>query len=354
MGGFANYVGACMGGEYDDSWVTNTNYPERQALLGPDGKLIHLPDLAVPTDTAGNKYTPDSKLLGEVPGLLSDHGTYEQVESELHGPGAINWESKTFVDLRKENDALKPAQVDTLSSAWHNHGNTLQTESTAFKDAMNHAINGHWTGASAHAANAASQAVTQTSIYDFTPSADALANRLQVLSGAFRSIQSRFPTDANDKLIDSGNFNQATLDDAIHQFNSEYHLDGGGRLRNNSDGYVAAQQAVDQLNQIKRSIADYQLAVQLFRDTYNPTVEAVTNDFPNLPGPPNMTFGQPAPGAAVPSPGGPVGPSASPSNGTPKRMPPRTRGCSPVWSRRLVNTVLCAASCTGMNRKAMR
>jgi hypothetical protein len=58
------------------------------------------------------------------------------------------------------------------------------------------------------------------------------------------------------------------------------------------------------MNMLKRSIRDYQLAVQLFRDTYNPTVAAVAANFPNLPSPPDMKYGQQGPG---PGPGGPGG-----------------------------------------------
>jgi hypothetical protein len=56
------------------------------------------------------------------------------------------------------------------------------------------------------------------------------------------------------------------------------------------------------MNVLKRSIRDYQLAVQLFRDTYNPTVAAVANNFPNLPSPPDMKYGQQGPGPG-PGPG---------------------------------------------------
>jgi hypothetical protein len=294
MGSFGNYVGATMGGEYDDSWVTNSNYPERQTLLGPDGKLIQLSDPSAPEDK--NPYKPKSDLLGEVPNLTSDHTTNQEIEDALHGPEGWNWERRTFVQLRDEKNALKPASLETLATAWKEHGDTLKTDSESFKKSVGNAISGKWSGASADAAEAASQQVTKTSIYDFTPSSDALSKRLTALKGAFDSIQSRFPNTADAQLIDDGKFDKALLDQRVREFNSRYHLDGGGRLRNNSDGYVAASQAIDEMNRIKRSIQDYQLAVQLFRDTYNPTVQAVTANFPNLPAAPNMKYGPTGPG----------------------------------------------------------
>lgn len=303
MGGFGNYVGATLSGDYDDSWVTNDNYPDRAVLQGPDGEFVQL---SAPTPgTDADSYTPDSALLGEVPGLLSDHSVYQQVERGLHGAQALNWESRTFVDMRREKDTLKPDQIDTHATAWKDHGNALKTDSEEFKKSVGDVINGKWKGQSAQAAEAASHHVTKTSIYDFTPSSEALANRLTVLSEAFTSIRDRFPTDADDQLIDSGNFDKARLDERIAEFNSAYHLDDGGRLRNNSDGYVAASDAIAEMEKINRSIRDYQLAVQLFRDTYNPTVEAVTADFPNLPAPPNMSFGNPTPGPGAGGPGTP-------------------------------------------------
>ncbi len=70
------------------------------------------------------------------------------------------------------------------------------------------------------------------------------------------------------------------LDAAIADFNSKYHIDGSGYLRNNDDGYVTAADALKQLDEINRSIDAYQKAVQLFQNIYNPTVEAVTKNFP--------------------------------------------------------------------------
>src|SRR5262249_16418304 len=159
-------------------------------------------------------------------------------------------------DMRKEKDALKPAQLHTLADAWTTHGTTLKTESEKFKTNVGNAITGKWEGASAEAAEAATKHVTKNSIYDFTPSSDALAGRLTALEQAFNSIQHRFPNDANDQLIDGGDFNRDRLNQRIHEFNSRYHLDGSGHLRNNSDGYVTAADALKELDQIRRSISD--------------------------------------------------------------------------------------------------
>lgn len=309
MGSFGNYIGATMGGEYDDSWVTNSNYPERQALLDRkdadgDGDRNELVDLEYSSDHDKNPYKPKSDLLGEVPNLTSDHTTNQEIDDALHGPERWNWERRTFAQLRDEKNALKPASLEELSTAWKEHGDRLKTDSEAFKKTVGNAISGKWSGASADAAEAASQQVTKTSIYDFTPSSEALSNRLKALKGAFDSIQSGFPDTADAQLIDDGKFDRQLLEQRIREFNSRYHLDGGGRLRNNSDGYVAASQAIDEMNRINRSIQDYQRAVQLFRDTYNPTVQAVTANFPNLPTPPNLKYGPTGPG---PSGGGGTG-----------------------------------------------
>jgi hypothetical protein len=300
VGSFGNYVGATMGTStneegqsgavYDNSWVTNSNYSKRAALVGPDGKFVHVDDFKAP-DTDG-VYKPNSSLLGDVPGLLSDQTTNQDVVKQLTGPKALNWETKTFTELRNESVALNPTQIDAQSTAWTSHGNDLKTESEDFKKRVRTAITGKWSGDSAEAAEAATQHVTETSIYDFNPTSTALASRLNMLRDAFKIIKQKFP-EGND-LIDSGNFNKDGLDKKIHDFNSRYHLDGSGHLRNNSDGYVTAADALRELDQIKRSITDYQQAVQLFRDTYNPTVQAVTENFlPPPPPPPHENLAPP-------------------------------------------------------------
>src|SRR5262249_32338345 len=140
-------------------------------------------------DYNAQKYTPTGNL-DEVQGLASDHSTFDQVEQDLHGPGGLNWESWTFAALRSEMDALQAAlpQIEAHKEAWKGHGNTLKTESEAFKKSVRGVLSGKWSGASADAADAATQQVTKTSIFDFTPSSDALADRLTALSQAFAKI----------------------------------------------------------------------------------------------------------------------------------------------------------------------
>ncbi|WP_029113022.1 hypothetical protein [Mycobacterium sp. URHB0044] len=301
MGSFGNYVGATMGGSYDESFVTNTYYPERQALLDGD----ELKDLHYQTpgeDDSPNKLPLNTSSLGEIDNLASDQSVRQQVDDALSGSHAENWEAWNFKALRDEKDALKPADIRTLAGAWKKHGETLKKVSETFKDAVSKAISGKWSGASASAADAASQQVTKTSIYDFTASSDELSDRLTVLATAFESVQARFPNHALGDLIDNSVFDKGGLNAAINDFNNKYHLDGSGHLRNNSDGYVSAQDAIDEMNRINRSIADFQLAVQLFRDTYQPAIQAVATNFPNLPPAPDMKFGQQGPG---PGPSGP-------------------------------------------------
>ncbi|HET6734013.1 hypothetical protein [Mycobacterium sp.] len=317
MGSFGNNIGAKLspgrgdnsGSVFDEAWVTNSNYPERQVLLADPDNLEsrELRDLSanIADQQESDKYVPNSILLDEVPGLLSDHTTNQEVNDTLTGPDALNWESRTFRELRRESDTLKPGQLGILRTAWEDHGNTLKTESEDFKEAVRNVISGKWSGASADAAEAATQQVTKTSIYDFTPSSDEIGDRLSVLKAAFEHVKYGFPNDANDDLIDSGDFDKEKLDQRVNEFNNKYHLDGDGRLRNNSDGYVSAQDAVDEMNRIQRSIDAYRTAVLLFRDTYNPTVQAVTDNFPNLPAPPNMQYGPTGPGPTGPGPTGP-------------------------------------------------
>jgi hypothetical protein len=301
MGSFGNYVGATMGGSYDESFVTNTYYPERQALLNGD----ELKDLKYATpgeDDSPDKDPLNTSSLGQIDNLASDQTIRQQVDDALSGSHAENWEAWNFKALRDEKDALKPTDIRTLAGAWKTHGETLKNVSETFKDSASKAISGKWTGQSASAAEAASQQVTKTSIYDFTASSDELSDRLTVLATAFESVQARFPNHALGDLIDKSDFDKPELDAAITDFNAKYHLDGSGHLRNNSDGYVSASDAIDEMNRINHSIADFQLAVQLFRDTYQPAIQAVADNFPNLPPAPDMKFGPTGPG---PDPSGP-------------------------------------------------
>ncbi|WP_131822178.1 hypothetical protein [Mycobacteroides saopaulense] len=293
MGSVGNYLGAALGGEYDDSWVTNTNFPDRQKLLGSDGQLKDLSASTPGADNDPSKPKFDSRLLGPVPGLLSDRSFKQELDKYVHGPQAVNWESKTFAALRKESEALSPSRMRDYATAWKEAGTTLKTKSETFKSKVEESVSGHWSGESANAADNAVKNVTKTSIYEFTPSSEALSNRFTVLSTAFQYVQDQFKLlDPNDRLIEDGNFDKARLEERVNDFNSKYHLDGDGRLRNNSDGYVPAQQAVDEMEEINRSIEDYARAVQLFRDTYQDAAMKVVENFPNLPSPPNMNFGQ--------------------------------------------------------------
>ncbi|MFN6547610.1 hypothetical protein [Mycolicibacterium nivoides] len=334
MSGFGNYLGATMGTStneegksgavYDNAFVTNSNYPKRAALIGDDGKFVQL-DSDLQDENKVAKYQPNSALLGEVPGLISDNSTYLEVQDKLSGPESLNWEGKSFVFMRKERDSLNPGKIAQLGKDWTEHGDTLKTTSKDFKETVNKTIEGKWSGESAAAAEAASKQVTKTSIYDFTLASDAIADRLTVLHDAFTSLRDQFPTYANDQLIEKGDFDKAKLDAKIADFNSKYHIDGSGYLRNNDDGYVTAADALKQLDEINRSIDAYQKAVQLFQNIYNPTVEAVTRNFPNLPTPPNMKYGDPT------APGGPGGPTSpgGPGGGTSPFKPGGGSGIKP-------------------------
>src|SRR5574341_1545174 len=105
MGGFGNYLGAQLssgrdsdsGSVYDESWVTNSNFPSRQTLLEDPSNLDNpeLRDLSasIAEQEESDKYVPNSFLLDEVPGLLSDHSARQEVDDVLTGPDALNWES---------------------------------------------------------------------------------------------------------------------------------------------------------------------------------------------------------------------------------------------------------------------
>lgn len=320
MSGFGNYLGATMGTSknengqsgavYDNSFVTNSNYPQRAALVGKDGEFVQTPDISPndgkdPIKADGTPFKVDSALLGEVPGLTSDNTAYQEIQDKLHGPSMLNWEDINFADMRAEKESLNVAEIDKLATAWTEQGETLKSASEDFKKTVDTVITGHWSGDSATAAEAASKQVTKTSIYDFTSASDAISNRLRALSSAFADIKARFPNDADDKLIDDGKFNKAGLQAKITDFNGRYHIDGSGHLRNTSDGYVTAADVIKELEKINLSIKDYTTAVQLFRDNYNPVVAAVAQNFPNLPTPPNMKFGDPTgPGGDPTGPGG--------------------------------------------------
>jgi hypothetical protein len=318
MGSFGNDMGATFGGEMYSSKANNWSNDEWKALMGKD-KPANYWDQIDQDNVAKLGYdqvkpdpnvqlTPDSNLLGVVPGLLTDDTTYNAVGDELNGGNALNWESWTFGDLRAERNALNPGAIGQLAIHWQGHGDDLKEKSGQFKKDVTKAITGHWTGASAEAAEAASAQVTKTSIYDFTPSSDALYNRLTVLETAFNYIQNNFPH-GDVKLIDKfDEYDKHDLDQKVAEYNSKYHFDGEGHLRLSNGQYVDVSTAIDEAERIRNSIKAYQTAVALFDKTYNPTVEAVTDNFPTLPPPPDMTF-------KAPSPGGPGGPGTGPGTG---------------------------------------
>ena len=162
MSGFGNYLGATMGTStneegrsgavYDNAFVTNSNYPKRAALIGEDGKFIQL-DSDLQDENKVAEYQPNSDLLGEVPGLISDNSTYLEVQDKLSGPESLNWESKSFIFMRKERDSLNPGKIEQLGKDWTEHGETLKTTSKDFKETVNKTIEGKWSGESAAAAS---------------------------------------------------------------------------------------------------------------------------------------------------------------------------------------------------------
>ncbi|OBB19781.1 hypothetical protein A5761_06500 [Mycolicibacterium setense] len=321
MSGFGNYLGATMGTStneegrsgavYDNAFVTNSNYPKRAALVGDDGKFVQVSkDLR--EDNKVGEYQPRSELLGDVNGVLSDNSTYLEVQDELTGPQRLNWEEKEFVMMQGETNSLNPEQIGILATNWQHIGDTLKKDTENFKETVRDEITGKWSGESAAAAEAASQQVTASAIDELKPATDAIANRLTVLKEAFEQIKRDFPNDhPNDQLLDDGKFNNHELNTAINDFNSKYHIDGSGYLRNKDDGYVTAADALKQLEEINNSIDAYQQAVQLFTNVYNPAVEAATQNFPHLPSLPKITYGDPT------APGGPGGPGGGPGGTSP-------------------------------------
>ncbi|OBK04584.1 hypothetical protein A5746_21270 [Mycolicibacterium conceptionense] len=318
MSGFGNYLGATMGTStneegrsgavYDNSFVTNPNYPKRADLVTDDGDFEEIPEKWAEKDTVVD-YKPNSALLGEVPGLISDNSTYLEVQDKLNGPDKLNWEDKEFVFMRKEKDSLNLDAIAALAKNWRDRGTDLKKNSEEFKESVDKEITGKWSGESAAAAEAASQQVTKSAIYDFSPAAEAVAKRLDELHSAFAQIHRDFPDkyDNND-LLDDGKFNAKELDDAIESYNNRYEVDGSGHLRKrDGGGYVTAADALKELEELNRSIEAYRTAVQLFQHVYNPVVEAVTQNFPHLPTPPNMKYGDPT------GPGGPGGPGGDPA-----------------------------------------
>lgn len=321
MSGFGNYLGATMGtatneegdsqSVYDSAFVTNSYFPKRAELIGENGEFIQRnADLGEHDKDRVAKYQPNSDLLGEVPGLISDNSTYLEMQDKLTGPDKLNWEAFSYEDLHAENESLNPGAIDQLAKDWTQHGTTLQTTSKNFKETVNKTIDGKWSGDSAEAAQTATDQVTKTSIYDFTLASDAISDRLGVLNDAFTQIRRDFPKDDLGTLVLDGKFDRKKLDEEITSFNNRYEIDGDGYLRKkDGGGYVTAADALKELDEINRSIDAYQKAVQLFQNVYSPAVEAVTKNFPNLPTPPNMKYGDPT------GPGGPGGDPTGPGAG---------------------------------------
>ncbi len=359
MGSFGNYLGATMGTStneegrsgaiYDNSWVTNSNYPQRAALLdsndgdgdGNRNEFVVVEDPVDPDDNPDpNAKLPRNELLGEVPGLLSDDTAYNKVRDELTGGSALNWETFTFVELREEKDALNTEAIRDLATAWRTHGDDLKRDSENFKKSVRNAITGKWEGDSADAAEAATQQVTKTSIYDFTPSSDALVGPVDRTEGSLRPYQDRVPPHpgraTGQRMASSiGKASRREID----EFNSRYHLDDGGRLRNNSDGYVTAADALRELEEINRSIRDYERAVQLFRVQLQPDCRSGDAEFsrPSAPAE-HAVSGRRAPAPPVPAPDrsrphrpwprrsrpdGPSAPRLSTLRNSASRRPPR-------------------------------
>ncbi|WP_208301192.1 hypothetical protein [Mycobacterium sp. DL440] len=338
MSGFGNYLGATMGTStneegksgavYDNSFVTNGNYPKRAALVDGKDNFDQVEKDQVEKDWDKEhgvaKYQPDSKLLGEVPGLISDNSTYLEVQDTLNGPDKLNWEDKEFVFMEAEKNSLKTGDIETLAKAWRKSGTDLKTNSKAFKEDVGKEIAGKWSGESAAAAEAASEQVTKSAIYDFEKASEAIAKRLDELHSAFTQIKTEFPDDyADSALLDDGKFNKKELDDAINEYNNKYEVDDSGHLRNKkSGGYVTAADALKELDEINHSIQAYHTAVQLFQNVYNPVVEAVTQNFPHLPTPPNMKYGDTTgPGGPGGDPSGPGGTSPFTPGGGPGTKP---------------------------------
>ncbi|MGV9801797.1 hypothetical protein ACWDTP_27505 [Mycobacterium sp. NPDC003449] len=316
-------MGALFGGEMYSSKANNWSNDEWKAVMGTDkpenywdqinqdnvAKVENKAETEAPkwdmTDEHGNKLK-----INEVDNALSDSTASNSVHDALTGGQALNWESKTFEELNNEKKALNYGALQDLATAWKTHGGDLKEASEDFKIDTTTAITGKWKGESASAAEAATKHVTENSIYKFTPSADEIANRLTILHGAFKHIHDNFPKYTEHKLIDNFmGYNKADLDREVAAYNTRYHFDGEGHLLLSNGQYVSIESAVEDAKKIRQSVEDYNDAVSLFDNTYNPTVQEVTTSFPILPPPPDLKFGDPG------KPGGPGGPGDGPGTG---------------------------------------
>ncbi|MEW2479959.1 hypothetical protein AB0876_10240 [Mycobacterium sp. NPDC049093] len=325
MSGFGNEMGALFGGEMVTSYAPNWTQSEWDTLMGdggPPSRWTFDSDSLEDKSVVGihkDEHVPDkdpanidTSTLDEIPGLTSDRSVQDAVTAATTGGKAINWESWTFGELRTEAAALKPTDINTLAGNWTTHGANLKEISETFRDNVDKAIEGKWSGDSATMAEAASKQVTKTSIYDFAASSEEISDRLKVLSAAFDTVQTKFKEFDNHNLIeDVDNKNWKNLQDEVTKFNNEYHFDDTGHLRNRDGGYVNVDTAVDAKKRLQQSIDDYTAAVQVFDDTYAPAIAAVATNFPNLPPLPNMKFEAPT------DPTGPGGPGGGPGGTSP-------------------------------------
>ncbi|WP_135459199.1 hypothetical protein [Mycobacterium sp. DL99] len=318
MSGFGNWTGALFGGELFTSDSHNWTPSEWNKLMGHDEptKYNEYPDAgdklkAMDQFTIQDeKRAPDTSTLDEIPGLTADRTVQDAVTAATTGGKQINFESWTFKELRDEKSTLKSnlTAIDTLATAWTTHGNNLKEDSETFKDKVDKAIEGKWSGDSATAAEAASKQVTKTSIYDFTPSSQEISDRLKVLHTAFDYVQAHFPNSASDDVVkDFDSKNLQGVNAEVVAYNNRYHFDSEGLLRLDNGQYVNVDTAVKDKERVEQSIKDYTDAVQLFDGTYQPAIEAVAQGFPNLPPLPNMKFEAPTDPTGPGGPGGPGG-----------------------------------------------
>ncbi len=321
MSGFGNTVGAIFGGEYYTSYAPYWTESEWNTLMGdkeqPTGdtdefenKPVQQMDKKETIET--EERAPDTSTLDTIPGMTPDRTVQDAVTAATTGGKKINFESWTFKELRDEKSTLKSnlTAINTLAEAWKTHGSNLKETAETFRDKVDKAIEGKWSGDSATAAEAASKQVTKTSIYDFTPSSEEIADRLGVLHTAFDYVQQHFPNSASDDVVkDFDSKNLQGVNAEVDAYNNRYHFDSDGALRLDNGQYVNVDTAVKDKQRVEQSIRDYTDAVQLFEGTYQPAIVAVAQGFPNLPPLPNMKFEAPTDPTGPGGPGGPGGTS---------------------------------------------
>lgn len=337
MSGFGNWTGALFGGELFTSSSRNWTPSEWNTLMGRDepgaGEYDEYPEEGdklkqmdefddIPDETRA----PDTSTLNTIPGMTPDRTVQDAVTAATTGGKKINFESWTFKELRDEKSTLKSnlTAINDLATAWTTHGDNLKETAETFRDKVDKAIEGKWSGDSATAAEAASKQVTKTSVYDFTPSSEEISDRLKVLHTAFDYVQQHFPNSAADDVVkDFDSKNMQGVNAEVVAYNNRYHFDEVGRLRLDNGQYVNVDTAVKDKQRVEQSIRDYTDAVQLFEGTYQPAIEAVAQNFPNLPPLPDMKFQAPTGDPTGPGgPGGPGGPSPFSPGGGPGGIKP--------------------------------